>query len=307
MSASESGLGGLDRSTLLVFAMLVVVGGSNAVVVRFSHEALPPFWGAASRFVLAALVFWSIVLIRRIEIPGGRGFYGTMLYGALGVGASFGFLYWGLLEVQAGLAMVIAATVPLLTLFFARLHRIEAFRWRALGGALFALAGIALAVSEQLGSTVPLASVLSLLAGSVCVAEATAYFKLLPKVHPIATNAIAVTTGALMLTAVSLIAGEQWVWPLNPEAAPAYLYLVLVGTVALFYMVLYVLNRWSASATSYSFLLFPISTVTIGVLVADEQVTLRFLIGGAIVMLGVWIGAFRASGGRTAVGPTAAD
>lgn len=306
MSASDESLTGLDRSTLPVFVLLIIVGGSNAVAVRFSHQALPPFWGATSRFALAALLFWAIALARRIEIPRGRGFYGTMLYGTLSVGASYAFLYWGLLEVQAGLAMVIAATVPLLTLFFARLHRIEPFRWRALGGALIALAGIALAVGEQLGSTVPLTSFLSLLAGSICIAEATAFFKLLPKVHPIATNAIAVTTGALILTAVSLIAGEQWVSPFSPEAAPAYLYLVLVGTVTLFYLYLYVLNRWSASGTSYAFLLFPISTVTIGVLVADEQVSVRFLIGGAIVMLGVWLGAFRSARRKRPARPAAA-
>lgn len=301
------GLSGLDRSTLPVFLLLIIVGGSNAVAVRFSHEALPPFWGAASRFLLASLIFWGIVLVRRIPLPRGRALYGTILYGVLSVGASYAFLYWGLLEVQAGLAMVIAATVPLLTLFFARLHRIEQFRWRSLGGALIALAGIALAVSEQLGSTVPIASFLSLFAGSVMISEATAFFKLIPKTHPMATNAVAVSTGCAILLVISLIAGEQWLSPLSPAAAPAYLYLVLVGTVALFYMYLYVLNRWSASATSYAFLLFPISTVTLGVLVADEQVTVQFLIGGVIVMVGVWIGIFGRARTRPSIEPAAAD
>jgi drug/metabolite transporter (DMT)-like permease len=97
----------------------------------------------------------------------------------------------------------------------------------------------------------------------------------------------------LMLLAISLIAGEHWVSPLASAALPAYLYLVLVGTVGLFYLYLYVLNRWSASATSYSFLLFPVSTVSLGALLAGEQVSIRFLFGAVLVMGGVWIGAFR--------------
>lgn len=282
-----------DRSALLAFIVLVTVGGSNAVAVRFSNLELPPFWGAAARFVFAALIFWGIVLVRRIELPRGRGLWGMVLYGALSVGASYAFLYWGLVEVQAGLAMVIAATVPLLTLFFARLHRIEPFRWRALGGALIALAGIGLAVSDQLGSTVPVLSFLALLAGSVCIAEATVIFKLFPSSHPMATNALAVSTGAVMLLVISLIVGETWSSPFSAAVAPAYLYLVLVGTVGLFYLYLYVLIRWSASATSYSFLLFPVSTVTLGALIAGEQVTVRFLLGAALVLAGVWVGAFQ--------------
>lgn len=282
-----------DHSALFAFILLVTLGGSNAVAVRFSNLELPPFWGAAARFLLASLIFWGIVLIRRIQLPRGRGLWGMVLYGSLSVGASYAFLYWGLLEVQAGLAMVIAATVPLLTLFFARLHRIEPFRWRALAGAAVALAGIGLAVSDQLGSMIPVASFLALLAGSVCIAEATVIFKLFPRSHPMATNAVAVSTGAIMLGAVSLIAGEVWSSPLSPAAAPAYLYLVLVGTVGLFYLYLYVLNRWSASATSYSFLLFPVSTVALAAIVAGEQVTVRFVFGGALVMLGVWVGAFQ--------------
>ena len=40
-------------------------------------------------------------------------------------------------------------------------------------------------------------------------------------------------------------------------------YLVLIGSVVLFYLYLYVLARWTASATAYSFLLFPVVTVLI--------------------------------------------
>ena len=40
---------------LLVFALIVLVGGSNFVAVRFSNRELPPFFGAGIRFVGASL------------------------------------------------------------------------------------------------------------------------------------------------------------------------------------------------------------------------------------------------------------
>ena len=55
--AGESTSGGAnqtDISTLVAFAALVIIGGGNAVAVRFSNGELPPFWGAAARFGLAA-------------------------------------------------------------------------------------------------------------------------------------------------------------------------------------------------------------------------------------------------------------
>jgi len=69
-----------DRTTLIAFTFLVLIGGSNAVAVRFSNQELPPFWGAAIRFAAAALILWIIVAVRRIEIPRGRALTGVLIF-----------------------------------------------------------------------------------------------------------------------------------------------------------------------------------------------------------------------------------
>jgi hypothetical protein len=66
---------------------------------------------------------------------------GAILYGLLGTGASFAFLYWALLRVQASLAIVILALIPLITLFLAWAHGQESLSWRRLFGALIASPG----------------------------------------------------------------------------------------------------------------------------------------------------------------------
>ncbi len=282
-----------DSLTLITFLVLVVVGGSNAVAVRFSNLELPPFWGAATRFFAASLVFWVILLLRRVPLPTGRALLGVLLYGALSVGASYAFLYWGLVAIRAGIAMIILSLGPLLTLFFAVVHRLEEFQWRGLIGALTALGGITLAVGQELGSSLPLLSLLALLAGAVCIAEGSVIYKLFPKSHPLATNAIATAIGAVMLLAFSLFAGETWLLPPTTTTWAAFLYLVLIGSVGLFYIYLIVLSRWTATATSYAFLLFPIATVILAAWLAREPVTLRFVAGGSVVLVGVWLGALR--------------
>ncbi len=69
------------------------------------------------------------------------------------------------------------------------------------------------------------------------------------------------------------------------------MYLVVGGSAGLYYLYLYVLGRWTASATPYSFLLFPIATILIASWLAGEVITPRFLGGSAIVLMGVWLGA----------------
>ena len=293
-----------SRSTLLAFIFLVIIGGSNAVAVRLSSLDIPPFWGAASRFGLAGLIFWVIVLTRRIALPKGRALAWTIFYGLLSIGLSYAFLYWALILVSASMTMVTLALVPLLTFFFAVIHRTEPFRWRGLLGALIALAGIMFGLSGPLGEGVPLERLLALVAGAACIAESSVLFKRIPPTHPVATNAVAVSSGAVFLAVVSLFAGEAWVIPDNPPSWAYFLYLVVVGSVLLFYLYLYVLSRWTASATSYSFLLFPVSTVIIATLLIGEVITPLFILGGALVLLGVWFGTI--AGGERLKEPEAA-
>jgi len=287
-----------DNLTLAAFFFLVLIGGSNAVAVRFSNLELPPFWGAATRFLATSLVFWAIILARRISIPAGRALMGTLLYGVLAIGASYAFIYWGILSIKASLAMIILALGPLLTMLFAVAHRLEPFQWRGLVGALTALAGIMLAVGQELGTSIPLLSLLALLAGAACIAEGSVVFKLFPRTHPTATNAIATTTGAVILILVSILVRESWLLPTTSTTWAAFTYLVFIGSVILFYLYLLVLSRWTASATSYAFLLFPVATIIIAAWLSHEVVTSRFLAGGFIVIAGVWIGALQQPGRR---------
>jgi drug/metabolite transporter (DMT)-like permease len=282
-----------DYSTSIAFAVMVIIGGSIGVAIRISNMDLPPFWGAGIRAAVAALAFWLIIVVRRIDLPRGRESAGALLYGLLTVGFSYALLYWGLLRVQAGLASVVLAVVPLMTLLFALAHGLESFRWRGLAGSLIAIFGILLAVGEGLGTSIPVASLLALIAGAACLAEGSVLFKFFPQPHPHATNALALTIGASFLLGLSLIVGEDWHLPTTADTWIAFIYLVIFATVGLYYLYLFVLSRWPASVTNYSFLLFPISTVVIAAWLLGEIITTSFVIGSALVLVGVWLGALR--------------
>jgi drug/metabolite transporter (DMT)-like permease len=280
-----------DRLTLAAFVVVGVLGGGNPLAIRYTVLELPPFWGAGLRFVLAAACFWAIVLARRIALPGGRTLVAVLLYGLLDIGLSFALIYWGLQGIEASIASVIIALLPLLTFLLACAHRLESFRWRALLGALFAVCGIALAFWDRPAESVPLASLLAVIAGAVCLAESTVLLKWIPRIDPVALNAVAISAGTALLFVFSAIARESRQLPALAPTWLAILYLVGFGSVVLFYLFVFIVQRWTASATSYLFVIFPFVTIALGWLIAGETITPALLAGGAIVIAGVWIGA----------------
>ena len=68
-------------------------------------------------------------------------------------------------------------------------------------------------------------------------------------------------------------------------------YLVTLGSVGLIVLLLLVVRRWTASASSYMFVLFPLVTLGLAGWLVNEPVTGSAVIGAALVMGGVWIGA----------------
>jgi len=282
-----------DRKTLTAFVLVVLLGGSNSVAVRFSNMELPPFLGAAMRFVFASLIFWAIFFIERRRLPGKRDSLVLMLNGFISVGLGFAFLYFGFQKIQANLGTVILALGPLLTFFLAFLHRIESFRWQVLAGGLVAFAGMAIAVNAQLGGDIPSASLLALMAGATLSAEGNVILKIFaPKSEPVTVNALSLSSGAVFLVLASLAAGEAWKIPSQSSTWIALTYLILGGSVLMFYFFVYVLTHWTVSSTSYAILLFPIVATIFGALLAGETVTPLFLAGSVFVIAGVWFGAF---------------
>jgi drug/metabolite transporter (DMT)-like permease len=280
-----------DSLTQLLFVISVFVGGSNFIAVRFAVAELPPLWGAASRFAVAAVLFWIIAISQRIPLPRGRALLGVILFGTFSIALFFGLTYLALSRIPAGLGSILAALGPLMTFLLAVAHHTETFRWRALAGAIIAVAGIAVAFFQLSDGILLWLPVLAMLAAVVSQAEGSLTLKRFPPVSPVLTNALGLTVGAVILVIASRAAGEVWRLPTQPGTWIAVLYLIFFGTLVLFYLYVLMLKRWTASGTAYMFVLMPFVTVALGAWLANETVTAGLIVGAVLVLLGVWVGA----------------
>jgi len=280
------------RSTLLAFSGVVLFGGMNAIAVRQTVLELDPLWGAAARFVVAGLIFGALTLARRRAFPRGRSLTGAMLYGAVGFAGAFGLIYPALRSVQAGTASVVIALAPLATYGLAMAQGQERFRPQAAIGSLIALAGIAIVFLDQLGAAVPLGPLALVAIGMLCLSEAGIIVKWIPRTDPFATNAVAMLTAGLLLLGASFALGEVHLQPKLLGTWLALGYITFFGSVVMFGLYLFGLKHWSASGMSYSTLMLPFVSVTVATLLTGETFSPGFIVGGLVMLGGVYLGAF---------------
>ena len=283
---------GDQRLNGAVFVAIALIGGGNAVGVVVAVQELDPFWAAATRFLAAGIIFAIGMAVLRIPIPRGRAFIGSLIYGVFGFFGAFAFLFSGLRETPAGTAQTIIALVPLLTLLLAVAHGLERFSVRALLGALIAFGGLVFLVADRIDANVPLLSLLAVVAGAALLAESGVVLKLTPRAHPVASNAVGMLGGGVLLLVLSAIAGDAWLAPVQSDTWAAMVFLVLGGSVAVFGLFVFLLGRWTASAVSYVLLLQPLATIAYSAVLTQEPITPALFAGAAVILLGVYVGAF---------------
>lgn len=289
----------LDRQTVSAFVGAVIFLGVNFVAVRFSNQELPPFWGASLRFIIASSLLFSLTRLRSIPLPQGAALTGAALFGLFSFAINFAFLYWALTRVSAGMASVMFAAIPLITQLIASLIGQERLTWRGILGAVIVIAGIGVVFFEQLKIDIPVVYLGAVLLAATSAALSGIVVKQFPQSHPIATNTIGMGTAAVLLLLLSFFTGEAQVLPSLPSTWLALGWLVTSSIVG-FVLLVWLLSRWSATATSYIGVLTPLVTVVAAFLLAGENPTPTFLAGSLLVLSGVYVGALSSPGSRPA-------
>ena len=281
-----------QRVALVSFVVGSVLAGGNAVAVRFSNRELDPLWGAGFRFALAAALGLAIMAVMRLAMPRGRALLGAMVYGALNFAGAFALAYYALLRLHAGFGQTLLALVPLATLLVAVAWRQERLRLSGVVGSLLALAGVAV-MSGASVQEVHVPSVVASVGAALCFAQAAVLVRRLPRMHPVAMNAVGMATGAVLLILGALMAGETIELPRRVATWLSIAYVVPIGSIVVFLLYLVVLRYWHASRAAYEFVLIPFVTVALSAWLDDEPIGLGLVLGGLLVLAGVYVGALR--------------
>lgn len=284
-----------DAPAWLVWAALgvvYVVWGSTYLAIRVAVETLPPMLAASVRFLVAGLVAYGVLWIR-------RGWAGVRvsrreLAAAGVVGAALLFGGNGLVmlaeqHIASGLASLIIAAVPLwvVVLRFASGDRPPA---ATLLGVVAGFVGVTLLLlpAASAGGT-KWAGALMLVLASLSWATGSFFSKSLPLPGDVfLSTAVQMILGGLLLGVVGFVRGEAHAVNFDSFSTASLVslaYLVVMGSWLAFTAYVWVLQHAPISKVATYAYVNPVIAVLLGWLVLSEPLT-PVVLAGALVVVG---------------------
>jgi drug/metabolite transporter (DMT)-like permease len=298
-SDSDGRPGTSDVRQWAAFVVCSAIWGSTFLAISIGNDALAPVWAATLRLVLAAVLLFGWMLVRRQPMPRGAALHTGLAYGACQFGINLPLLYWGEKLIPSGLAAVLYATTPMSTALIARGLWMEPLTVRKAVGALTTFFGVVVLFSGSFGGPVAPLGLLAVFVAATVSAVGSILLKRGPRQSPIAANASGSAIGAVMAAAASLALGEAHVVPATAATLLPLLYLTLAGSLVAFVLASWLLNHWSATNVSYISVVVPVLAMGLGSVVRHEPLTLASLGGAALILAGLVIG-MRAPAARRA-------
>jgi drug/metabolite transporter (DMT)-like permease len=290
------------RAALLLFAVVVVMWGSNWTVTKILVLSISPLWATAIRSAIATLALLLLLLGRGQLILPRRGDVPVILTVALlHMGAFSALVAFGLQFVAVGRSIVLGYTTPLWVAPAAWLFLRESVTRSQLAGIGLGLIGLATLFN-------PLAFDWSdrnaltgnglILLAALCWAANILYVR----VHAwISTPFQLVFWQALLATcilstlALSIDGAPRVDW--TPALAGAFLYAGICGTALAHWAMVMVNRSLPAVTTSLGLLATPVIGVTTSVICLGEPIGISLICAMAMVLGGIAIGTiFRADG-----------
>ncbi|MEU5263163.1 DMT family transporter [Amycolatopsis sp. NPDC021455] len=280
------------RSAVVAVLAAALIWSSSFAVTKVVLAEVPPMTLGAFRFVLAAVVLGVVVRAGRWPLPSPRQRLFIGFAGLLGITAYFALENAGVGWATASDATLIVAAYPVITLALAGR---AAFSPIALTGAVVAVAGVWLVVGGQPGggSEHRVWGDLILIAGGVV----WAVYNLLARRDGSGATPIVVTyyqtlAGAGGFVLLSLTEADRWSVP-TAAGLLRIGFLAAFCSVAAFLLYNHGLRRLEPGVAVNLLNIVPVAGLGWAVLLAGETPTPVQLLGGAVVIAGVFLGSHR--------------
>jgi drug/metabolite transporter (DMT)-like permease len=279
---------------------LVALWGSSFLLVRISLDAFTPVAITAGRLLIGAgVLVLLLVFVRRAPpwAPHVWLYFGAMA--VIGNTLPFFLIAWGQREIPSGLAGILMAVMPLVTLILAHfLAAGERLTGRSLAGFLLGFLGVVVLTGPEaraalVGQQAALTAQLAVLGAAVCYGVATIIAHRGPDLHPIVSSgavlSIAGIVGGGFLLAAGLRDGEAAATHEMVGFAPAMALLALgalstgLATVVYFSLV----ARAGATFLSMINYLIPVWAVILGALALGERLPARAFAALGLILAGI--------------------
>lgn len=287
-----------DRSTMssqLVLGTVILVAlliGLNFSMLKFALDHTTPILLASMRTIIGGTFLLGLALLRGEKFPTNKeDLFNIWVVGLSITTVSSALLIIGVNKVPAGVASLIASTMPLFTAALSLLLLSAVITRLGLLGLAIGFIGTFVLASPSLSGSTAIVGIVALLFSALAWAFGNVYMKWkdLSRVSPIMLVGVQLYMSAAMLVPVALLvegtAETDWspglFWPLLYAAVPA--------NAITFSLLATVVRRATPTQAASSAYLIPVFGVFFGWLIRSERLGLVEVIGGLLVVTGVYV------------------
>ena len=280
-----------DVRVVLAVLAIYVLWGTTFLAIRIAVREVPPLFAAGSRMLLAGAILFGWTRLRGAAQPTKAQWRSLAIIGILMFFVDYGPLFWAEKYVPSGIAAVLVAIVPLMTIAFEMfVFRMQTFRWSLMGAVLLGFCGVGVLLLPDPHQQLPVLPCVAILVGTAgwCLGTVLSRRFELPKSRAVTSGAAMMIGGAALLV-FSPILGEHPSTHISRAAVLALAYLVTCGSILAFTAYVWLLGRMPASKVASYAYVNPIVAVALGYFAAGETITAHSIAGAALILVSVFL------------------
>ncbi|MDX1509981.1 MAG: DMT family transporter [Nitriliruptorales bacterium] len=286
--STRSTFSGTDVALVLALALM---WGVSFLFIKVAVTDVSPLWVVAGRTSIGAGVLAVILVARGRRLPTDRALWKHLaIIGLMSNMLPWLLLAWAEQDISSGLASVLNALVPSMTLVVAVAVGIERLTVHRVAGLFLALGGTVVAVWSELGSGGDTLATLAVVAATILYGIGTVYAKRHVSGR---LGALDVAAGQILVSAVvttiAALAFSGLPTGLELDSAGALVGLGALGTGLAFVAFYELLERVGPTSATLVTYLIPVVGLTAGAVVLGERFGANVIVGLGIIISGIWL------------------
>ncbi len=278
---------------IIVWLILCLIWGSTWLFIKIGLQDLPPVTFAAARFLLAVLILFPIIKVRKFPLPKKRSEWKLLAFtGILQFSINYSLVFWSEQYISSGLAAVLQAMITVFGLVLAwiflpseKITRLKVF------AVFLGIIGVAVIFIEQLtvNSIMAFAGSAAIVIGAYAAAQASILVKAKGSgLHPASMVFAQMICGLPAIIIYALVAegnplSFHWTW----RAVICVFYLTILGTITAFWLYYWLLVRIESTKAMMISLVTPLLAVIIGAVVLGEKLPPQTFFGGLLIIASI--------------------
>ena len=281
-----------SRAVLAVIVLVAMLIGGNFSALKFALDHTTPFLLASLRTVIGGTFLLAFARLRGEQFPTHRRDLINIFVVSFSItSVSSGLLVFGVSRVPAGVASLLASTMPLFTAVLSLVLMSVPISRLAATGLAIGFGGTVVLASPSLSGSAATVGIIALLFSALAWAFGNVYMKWqdMTRVSPVMLVGVQLYMSAAVLVPFALLVEgtSQTEW--GPGLFVPLFYAAIPANAVTFALLATVVRRATPTQAAASAYLIPVFGVFFGWLIRDERLGWTEAAGGMLVILGVYV------------------